>query len=80
MHCDIDLEARGRSIGSLVSPRDRVAPGATVAILHHWREPARPPAALAVSVGGVVLAVAARGRLKPGDHAALVAEEPEQGA
>jgi predicted deacylase len=62
----------------LVSPGDDVAAGQEVAILHHWREPARPPATLRAGADGVVLAVAARGLLAPGDHAALIAEHVEE--
>jgi predicted deacylase len=60
-------------IEPLVDPGMRVAWGDPVAILHHWREPERPPAVLAAACDGLVLAVAARGRLQPGDHAALIA-------
>ncbi|WP_291297401.1 succinylglutamate desuccinylase/aspartoacylase family protein [Elioraea sp.] len=62
----------------MVSPCDSVAPGDAVAVLHHWREPARPPVTLRAVVGGAVLAVAARGRVEPGDHAALIAEDVEE--
>ncbi len=61
----------------LVMPGDDVAEGGGVAVLHHWREPHRPPLMLRAAVAGVVLAVAARGRLEPGDHAALIAEDAE---
>jgi predicted deacylase len=62
----------------LVSPGEMVEAGQAVAILHHWREPARPPATLRAGLGGLVLAMAARGRLEPGDHAALIAEPVEE--
>lgn len=60
-------------LAPLCAPGDRVAAGQPVAILHHWREPDRPPATLRASMAGLVLAVAARGKLQPGDHAALIA-------
>jgi predicted deacylase len=66
-------------IEPLVDPGTPVARGEPVAILHHWREPERPPSELTAACDGLVLAIAARGNLKPGDHAALIAsllEEP----
>jgi hypothetical protein len=65
-------------LAPLVSPGDHVAAGDAVAILHHWREPRRPPATLRAEVTGLVLAIAARGLLEPGDHAALIAEFVEE--
>lgn len=62
----------------LASPGESVAAGQAVAILHHWREPRRPPATLCAEVGGLVLAVAAKGLLEPGDHAVLIAEFVEE--
>lgn len=61
-------------VAPLVDPGDAVVAGEPVAMLHHWREPARPPLTLRADVAGVVLAIAARGLLRPGDHAALIAE------
>lgn len=60
------------------SPGHVVSPGQAVAILHHWREPRRPPATLRAEVGGLVLAIAAKARVEPGDHAALIAEFIEE--
>lgn len=62
----------------LVGPGDGIEAGAPVAVLHHWREPARPPVTLRADVSGAVLAVAARGRVEPGDHAVLIAEDVEE--
>lgn len=64
----------------IVSAGDSVVAGQPVAILHHWREPRRPPLTLCANLSGLVLAVAARGRLEPGDHAALIAEDVEEDA
>jgi predicted deacylase len=60
-------------VAPLVDPGARVAAGAPVGVLHHWREPDRPPTTLRAATTGLVLAIAARGRLQPGDHAALIA-------
>ena len=57
----------------LVDPGAIVARGQGVAVLHHWHEPSRPPTMLAAATDGLVLAVAARGKLSPGDHALLIA-------
>jgi predicted deacylase len=65
-------------IEPLVGPGDVVAAGEAVAILHHWRDPGRPPARLTAERNGLVLAIAARGRLEPGDHAGLIAEWVEE--
>jgi predicted deacylase len=62
----------------LVAPGDMVAAGEAIALLHHWRDPRRPPTTLRATVGGLVLAVAAKARLEPGDHAALIAENTEE--
>jgi predicted deacylase len=66
-------------IEPLVGAGAMVRRGQDVAVLHHWREPHRPPATLHARLDGLVLAIAARGKLEPGDHAALIAsciEEP----
>ena len=63
----------------LVEPGAIVLHDQPVALLHHWREPERGPATLRAATAGLVLATAARGKLQPGDHAALIAsliEEP----
>lgn len=65
-------------IEPLVDPGAIVARGEAVAVLHHWREPHRPPATLRAAVDGLVLAIAARGKLQPGDHAALIASPIEE--
>ncbi|WP_144186934.1 M14 family metallopeptidase [Elioraea rosea] len=64
----------------IVTAGDSVVAGEAVAVLHHWREPRRPPLRLCANLSGLVLAVAARGRLEPGDHAALIAEDVEEDA
>jgi predicted deacylase len=65
-------------LAPLVAPGDTVSAGEAIALLYHWREPRRPPATLRAEVDGLVLAIAGKGRLEPGDHAALIAEWTEE--
>jgi hypothetical protein len=53
---------------------DQVAVGDAVAVLHHWREPDRPPRTLLAEVAGTVIDIAARGLVQAGDHAAMIGE------